>query len=83
MLRPDVIDVGIGIAQKHNLEGEALVLAFEVAWSIGASVAKYARLKFEKNPPAEGITDSVSATFRSGILLGVERSFYLYCKAQE
>jgi hypothetical protein len=58
MLRPDVIDVGIGIAQKHNLEGEALVLAFEVAWSIGASVAKYARLKFEKNPPAEGIADS-------------------------
>ena len=76
-------NVGISIAQKYDLQGKALAHAFDLAWSIGAPVAKYARLKFEKNPPAEGITDSVSATFRSGILLGVERSFYLYCKAQE
>jgi hypothetical protein len=57
MLRPEVIDLGISIAQKYDLQGEALVHAFDLAWSISAPVAKYARLKFEKNLPPKGIID--------------------------
>jgi hypothetical protein len=55
MMRPEVIDEGITVAQKYDLPKEAVSPVFDLAWSIGAPVAKYARVKFEKDLPAQGI----------------------------
>jgi hypothetical protein len=55
MLRPEVIDEGIVIAQKYDLPEEAVSRVFDLAWSIGAPVAKYARVKFEKDTVHERI----------------------------
>jgi hypothetical protein len=52
---PEVIDEGITVAQKYDLPNNALSRVFDLAWSIGAPVAKYARAKFEGDAPAEGI----------------------------
>jgi hypothetical protein len=83
MLRPEVIDLGISIAQKYDLQGKALAHAFDLAWSIGAPVAKYARLKFEKNPPAEGITDNdVDDIHKWNAPTGWKEA-YLHWKVQE
>jgi hypothetical protein len=82
MLRPEVIDLGISIAQKYDLQGEALAHAFDLAWSIGASVAKYARLKFEKNPPPKGITDNDVDIQKWNAPRGWKEA-YLRWKAQE
>jgi hypothetical protein len=83
MLRPEVIDVGISIAQKYDLQREALVHAFDLAWSIGAPVAKYARLKFEKNPPAEGIADNDIDDIQKWNAPTGWKEAYLHWKAQE
>jgi hypothetical protein len=83
MLRPEVIDLGISIAQKYDLQGKALAHAFDLAWSIGAPVAKYARLKFEKNPPAEGITDNDVDDIQKWNAPTGWKEAYLHWKAQE
>lgn len=55
MLRPEVIDEGITVAEKYDLSKEAVSRVFDLAWSIGAPVAKYARVKFEVGAPTEEI----------------------------
>ena len=57
MLRPEVIDEGIAVAEKYDLPKDAINRVFDLAWSIGAPVAKYARVKFEEDAPAEGIAE--------------------------
>lgn len=55
MLRPEVIAEGIAVTQKYDLPKDAVSRVFDLAWSIGAPVAKYAKVKFEKDTPHEGI----------------------------
>ena len=57
MTRPEVIDEGIAIAQKYDLPKEAISRVYELAWSIGAPVAKYARAKFEADPPSDRLAE--------------------------
>jgi hypothetical protein len=52
---PEVIEEGIAVAQKYDLPNEALSRVFDLAWSIGAPIAKYARARFEEGAAAEGI----------------------------
>jgi hypothetical protein len=78
-----VIDVGISIAKKYDLQGKALAHAFDLAWSIGAPVAKYARLKFEKNPPSEGIPDNDMDDIQKWNAPTGWKEAYLHWKAQE
>jgi hypothetical protein len=86
MMRPEVIDTGIAIAQKYELPHEPVNRVFDLAWLIGAHVAKYAREKFEKATLYEGVekvADNNDAKIDKWNTKGGWKEAYLYWKEQE
>jgi hypothetical protein len=87
-MRPEVIETGIAVAQKYDLPHEPVNRVFDLAWSIGAPVARYARAKFEKGgaPPGgigEIADDNNNAKIEMWNSRGGWKEAYLHWKEQQ